>query len=60
MELAASGVNVAFVVVFSIFVVAFVGLLVYVAVWAIRRDAAGRRRWQERRAASGGQPPLEP
>jgi hypothetical protein len=59
-ELAASGVNAAFVVVFSIFVVAFVGLLVFVAVWAIRRDAAGRRRWQEQRSAPGGGPPVEP
>ena len=59
MELAASGVNAAFIVVFSIFVVAFVGLLVYVAVWAIRRDAAGRRRWAERQG-QGSETPTEP
>jgi hypothetical protein len=34
-----------FLVVFSVFVVAFVGLMVYIAVWAIRRDAASRRAW---------------
>lgn len=34
-----------FIVVFSIFVVAFVGLMIYIAVWAVRRDAAGRQAW---------------
>ena len=52
MEFAVSGVNTSFVVVFSIFVVAFVGLLVYVAVWAIRRDSEGRKRWMARREAT--------
>ena len=36
-----------FVIVFSIFVVAFVALLIYIAVWAVRRDSAGRKAWYE-------------
>lgn len=59
MEQAVTGVNVSFVIVFSIFVVAFVGLLVYVAVWAIRRDAEGRRRWEARRT-QGSEGPAKP
>ena len=43
--------NIAFDVVFGIFVVAFVSLSVFVAVWAIRRDAAGRRQWRAEQAA---------
>lgn len=46
--------NLAFAVVFGIFVVAFVSLLIYVAVWAIRRDAAGRRQWQAEYAEDDG------
>ena len=42
-------VNVAFVVVFGIFVVAFVALMVFIAVWAIRRDKASRDAWLENR-----------
>ena len=41
--------NVAFVVVFGLFVVAFVGLVVFIAVGAIRRDKAGREAWLEGR-----------
>jgi len=36
----------AFAVVFGIFVVATVALAIYVAVWAIRRDAKGRQEWE--------------
>ena len=57
MQVAAAGLNAGFIIVFSIFAVAFVGLLVYIAVWAIRRDAAGRRLWQEERERGGGAPP---
>ena len=53
---AAAGVSVAFVVVFGIFAVAFVALLIYIAVWAIRRDQGGRREWQENRDSSPGSP----
>ena len=41
--------NVAFLVVFGLFVLAFVGLVVFIAVWAIRRDKAGREAWLEGR-----------
>jgi phage shock protein PspC (stress-responsive transcriptional regulator) len=58
-EQAVTGVNASFVIVFSIFIVAFVGLLVYVAVWAIRRDAEGRRRWEARRS-EGSKGPAKP
>jgi hypothetical protein len=47
MVLGTSGVSVGFVVVFSLFVVAFIGLLVYIAVWAIRRDTTGWRQWRQ-------------
>jgi hypothetical protein len=36
----------AFAVVFGIFVVATAALAIYVAVWAIRRDAKGRQEWE--------------
>jgi hypothetical protein len=42
-------VNVAFAAVFGLFVVAFVGLIVFIAVWAIRRDKAGRQAWLDGR-----------
>ena len=47
-----AAVNVAFAVVFGVFVVAFVALIVFIAVWAIRRDKAGRDAWLERRDES--------
>jgi len=50
-ELAVSGLNTSFLIVFSVAAVVFVGLLIYVAVWAIRRDAEGRRRWAARQEA---------
>ena len=40
----------AFAVVFGIFMVALVVLVVWVAIWAIRRDSAGRRRWEAERS----------
>lgn len=43
------GASVAFYVVFSAFVVAFVVLTVITLTWAVRRDRAGRRAWAERR-----------
>jgi F0F1-type ATP synthase membrane subunit b/b' len=50
-EQAVSGLNTSFLIVFSVAAVVFVGLLIYVAVWAIRRDAEGRRRWVARQEA---------
>jgi hypothetical protein len=48
----------AFVVVFSVFVVAFVVLAVITLTWAVRRDRQGRRAWLERqRGASGMEAP---
>ena len=47
-----AAVNVAFAVVFGVFVVAFVALIVFIAVWAIRRDKAGRDEWLDRRDES--------
>ena len=44
--------NVAFLVVFGLIVVAFLGLIVFIAVWAIRRDKAGREVWLEGRDES--------
>jgi len=44
--------NTAFYIVFSIFVVAFVGLFVYIAIWAIRRDREGRRQWLDEQTGS--------
>jgi ABC-type nickel/cobalt efflux system permease component RcnA len=35
----------AFFVVFGLFLAASAFLLIWIAVWAIRRDRAGRRRW---------------
>lgn len=42
-------VNVAFVVVFGAFAVAFVVLTVITLTWAVRRDRAGRAQWVSRR-----------
>lgn len=50
MVVAAQGVSVGFIVAFSIFAIVLVGLLVFIAVWAIRRDAASRREWAATRA----------
>jgi hypothetical protein len=36
-----------FVITFSIFVVVFLALLIYIAVWAIRQDSAGRKAWYQ-------------
>ena len=46
--------TVAFAVVFGIFVAALVVLIVWIAVWAIRRDSAGRRRWEDERTEADG------
>jgi len=50
MVVAAQGVSVGFIVAFSIFAIVLVGLLVYIAVWAIRRDTASRREWAATRS----------
>jgi hypothetical protein len=42
--------NLAFVVVFGIFVAAFIALCVVTLTWAIRRDRRGRAVWLQRRA----------
>ena len=44
----------AFAVVFGIFVVALVGLVIWVAIWAIRRDSSGRKRWEAERLKGEG------
>jgi hypothetical protein len=45
--------NVAFAIVFSIFVVAMVVLAVVVLIWAIRRDRVGRANWLRGRQRRG-------
>jgi hypothetical protein len=47
--------NVAFAIVFGIFVLAMLVLAVVVMLWAIRRDRAGRANWLRRRQ-DGGSP----
>ena len=44
--LAATGMGIGFVIAFVIFAIALVGLLVFIAVWAIRNDAASRKEWE--------------
>jgi hypothetical protein len=44
--------NTAFVVVFSVFVVAMVVLVVIIITWAVRHDIAGRRAWRNRHEAA--------
>ena len=46
----------AFVVVFGVAVVAFIALSVWVMIWAIRRDRAGRRVWLAERIESEESP----
>ncbi|HVT41567.1 MAG TPA: hypothetical protein VHD39_01185 [Acidimicrobiales bacterium] len=46
-----SGGNVAFFVIFGLFVVAMVVLVVIVILWAVRHDIAGRRAWRQRQEA---------
>jgi hypothetical protein len=41
--------NVAFFVIFGVFVAAMLVLIAIILVWAIRHDIAGRRAWMERR-----------
>jgi uncharacterized membrane protein len=60
-ELSAS--NLAFTIVFSLFIAAFLGLSVITLLWAIRRDRRGRAAWQERqvqRAEELQRPPAAP
>jgi hypothetical protein len=56
--------DVAFAVVFGIFVVAMLTLIVVVVTWAIRRDRDGRAAWrqrqQDRSAATEGDVPPAP
>ena len=54
--------DVAFAVIFGIFVVALLALVVIVLTWAIRRDRQGRADWRQRQldrnsAAEGDAPP---
>jgi cbb3-type cytochrome oxidase subunit 3 len=54
--------DVAFAVVFGIFVVALLTLVIIVLVWAFRRDSQGRAAWRQRQldrtsAAEGDVPP---
>jgi hypothetical protein len=51
--------NVAFFVIFGIFVAAMLVLIGIILVWAVKHDMAGRRAWMERRhqAAHGRQNP---
>jgi hypothetical protein len=46
--LLASAGNVAFFVIFGLFVLAMVTLVVIIIVWAVRHDIAGRREWRQR------------
>jgi len=61
--LAAQAISAGFLVAFSLFAVALVALLVYIAVWAIRKDAAGRKAWEEaatiEEVNAGEQPPTQ-
>ena len=57
--LLASAGNVAFFVIFGIFVVAMLALAVIVILWAVRHDVAGRRAWRARQE-SRVQPPRDP
>jgi hypothetical protein len=60
--LLASAGNIAFFVIFGIFVVAFVALAVIVIMWAVRHDLAGRKAWRARQEARarGEDPPEAP
>ena len=60
--LLASAGNIAFFVIFGIFVVAFVALAVIVIMWAVRHDLAGRKAWRARQEARarGEEPPEVP
>ena len=54
--------DVAFAVIFGIFVVALLTLMVIVVTWAVRRDRQGRAAWRQRQldrsaAAEGDLPP---
>jgi hypothetical protein len=55
--------NVAFFVVFGLFVVAFVTLMVIVIMWAVRHDMTGWKLWRQRQEeaarAAGTLPPDE-
>ncbi|HTU36653.1 MAG TPA: hypothetical protein VMF35_01475 [Acidimicrobiales bacterium] len=50
----ASAGNVAFFVVFGVFVVAMIVLAVIVIMWAVRHDLAGREAWKKRQAERAG------
>jgi hypothetical protein len=55
----------AFIVVFGVFVVAFVVLAAITVTWAVRRDRAGRAEWERRQRLQGkgvdpGMPPPPP
>jgi len=52
--------DVAFAVVFGVFVVAVVVLAVITLTWAVRRDRAGRRAWLARRAGDPASDPDDP
>jgi hypothetical protein len=51
--------NVAFFVIFGVFVAAMLVLIAIIIVWAVRHDIAGRRAWMQRRqqGVRGGQNP---
>ena len=48
--------DVAFFVVFGLFVVAMLVLVVIIIVWAVRHDLTGRRAWRARQEAAMGVP----
>jgi hypothetical protein len=57
--------DVAFGVLFGVFVVALLALIVIVVTWAVRRDRQGRAAWRQRlldrsSAAEGDVPPTPP
>ncbi len=47
--------NVAFYVIFGVFVAAMLVLIAIIVVWAVRHDIAGRRAWNERRERAAQQ-----
>jgi hypothetical protein len=49
--------NVAFFVIFGVFVAAMLVLIAIIIVWAVKHDVAGRKAWLERRERAGQRNP---
>lgn len=52
-------INVAFVVVFGVAVVAFIAMAIYTVVWAVRRDHTGWTAWRQRQNAAPDNPSVD-